>query len=75
MTTTEEMFQQRDAVLEDLKSSWLELDVAREQYVQDPLNPMHPGRMKELALISDKLSDDYARVSRELFGVWYGIEQ
>ena len=72
-TTTEKMYEQRDAVLEDLKSSWHELDVAREQWLQDPLNPLHPHRIKELVNESDRLSDEYARVNRELYGSWNGI--
>ena len=75
MTTTEQMFERRDAVLEDLKSSWHELDAAREQWILDPLNTMHPDRIKELASKSDKLSHEYARVNRELYGSWNGIDE
>jgi hypothetical protein len=67
------MYEQRGAVLEDLKSSWQELDVAREQWIQDPLNPLHPDRIKELANESDRLSNEHARVNRDLYGSWTGF--
>ena len=75
MDTNDELHGQRQSILNALKTSWRELDEAREQWLNDPLNPNHPDRIRELGTRADKLGDEFTRVSVRLYGSWYGIDE
>ncbi len=64
-----------DRVQSDLVNAWHELDHLREKLLQDPLIPLLPSELKAREKSAAKMEERFRKITAEIYGTWYGIEE